>query len=142
MKLSPKERAGVLRRRHQAEVRKAKRAVAPKREKAHRGRECDPGFLAYLRRQPCEATHMGGCQGPIEAAHIRYSDAQHGRNPGLQRKNHDRHANPLCWFHHQHDQHRRNERRFWESIGKNAYERAAHHYSSYRANMPENTRKG
>lgn len=94
-------------------------------------RETDPGFLAYLRRQPCEAARLGGCSGPIEAAHIRYSDARHGHNPGMQRKNHDRHANPLCRFHHQHDQHRRSERAFWTSVGKDAYETAAAHYAAY-----------
>jgi hypothetical protein len=61
--------------------------------KADRGRMRDPGFLAYLRRQPCEARHLGGCEGPIHAAHIRYSDAAKGSvNPGMQRKNHDHHA--------------------------------------------------
>jgi hypothetical protein len=100
--------------------------------KAARGRERDPGFLAYLRRQPCEARGLGGCSGPIEAAHIRYSDASRGSiNPGMARKNHDRHANPLCRFHHQHDQHAGSERAFWERLGKNAYDTAARHYAAF-----------
>lgn len=101
--------------------------------KPDRGRERDPGFLAYLRRQPCEARHMGDCAGPIHAAHVRYSDASKGSvNPGMGRKNHDRHANPLCEHHHLHDQHKRNERAFWQSLGKDAYDTAARHYATYR----------
>jgi hypothetical protein len=99
-------------------------------------RETDPGFLAYLRRQPCEAAHLGGCSGPIHAAHIRYADAARGaREPGMQRKNHDRFANPLCEHHHLYDQHQRSERAFWESLGKDAYERAEAHFSSYRGEV-------
>lgn len=110
----------------QREQRQAERKARPKREKRvehenakpNRGREREPLFLAYLRRQPCEAAHLGGCAGPIEAAHVRYSDAARGIfNPGLQRRNHDRHANPLCRFHHQHDQHKRQERAFWDRLG-------------------------
>lgn len=95
-------------------------------------RERDPGFLAYLRRQPCEAAHLGGCFGPIEAAHIRFSDGPGRRNPGAGRKNHDRHANPLCRHHHQHDQHTRAERSFWDALGKDAYDTAARHFRAYR----------
>lgn len=116
-----------------AAMRKASKRVAPKVKPAQ-GRERDPGFLAYIRRQPCEAIHLGGCEGPIEAAHVRYSDAAAGvRNPGMQRKNHDRHANPLCRFHHQHDQHTRAERFFWDRLGKDAYATAAEHYARYSA---------
>lgn len=101
--------------------------------KPSRGRERDPGFLAYLRRQPCEVRHMGGCDGSIHAAHIRYSDAKHGVNPGMGRKNHDRYANPLCERHHLHDQHQRSERAFWAEAGKDPYEVAAGHYAAYRS---------
>jgi hypothetical protein len=52
-------------------------------------------------------------------------------NPGMQRKNHDRHCNPLCHFHHQHDQHKRAERSFWSALGKDAYDTAAGHYRAY-----------
>lgn len=96
-------------------------------------RETDPGFLAYLRRQSCEAVELGDCSGQIEAAHIRYSDRSKGSmNPGMGRKNHDRHANPLCRHHHQHDQHAGAERAFWERLGKDAYDTAAGHYARYR----------
>lgn len=120
----------ALRRARKARSDALKASQAPNKREEH---EADRGFLAYLRRQPCEARHLGECEGPIEAAHIRYSDSAHGRNPGMQRKNHDRHANPLCRHHHQHDQHRRNERAFWERLGKDAYETAAAHYRGYRS---------
>ena len=100
-------------------------------EKKNRGRERDNGFLAYLRRQPCEALHMGNCSGPIEAAHIRFNDGPDRQNPGGQRKNHDRHANALCSRHHR-EQHDNNERNWWQSIGKDAYETAAKSYAAYR----------
>ena len=114
--------------------RKAKlRAERKARGTVTRGRETDSGFLAYIRRQPCEARHLGDCDGPIEAAHVRYSDAAAGSvNPGMQRKNHDRHANPLCRHHHRSDQHKRRERDFWASLGKDAYATAAAHFASYR----------
>lgn len=121
-----------VQRRARAKARKARQAAIGKPAKGQREpRETDPGFLAYLRRQPCEAAHLGGCSGPIEAAHIRYSDATHGRNPGMQSKNHDRNANPLCREHHQRDQHAGAERAFWSRLGKDAYETAAKHYARY-----------
>jgi len=100
-------------------------------EKKNRGRERDNGFLAFLRRQPCEARHMGNCSGPIEAAHIRFNDGPDRQNPGGQRKNHDRHANALCAGHHR-EQHDNHERTWWQSIGKDAYETAAQRYAEYR----------
>lgn len=132
--LTARETADILRRRL-AKGRKrltGLKLVRPPSPKAERGRERDPGFLAYLRRQPCEARHLGGCEGPIEAAHVRYSDAGKGAvNPGMQRKNHDRHANPLCRHHHQHDQHQRSERAFWAELGRDAYDTAAGHFAAY-----------
>lgn len=124
-----KERNAALARARKARSTALKASDAPnKREE----RELDRGFLAYLRRQPCEAAHLGGCSGPVEAAHIRFNDGPGRQNPGAGRKNHDRHANPLCHFHHQHDQHRRRERTFWEALGKDAYDTAAGHYAAYR----------
>lgn len=123
------------RKRRDRERRKALRKVVKESEAENRRdvRETEPAFLAYLRRQPCAARRLGGCDGPIEAAHIRYSDASKGvRNPGMGRKNHDRHANPLCRFHHQSDQHKRRERDFWGRLGVDAYESAAAHYAAYR----------
>jgi hypothetical protein len=94
-------------------------------------RETDGGFLAFLRRQPCAVAHLGGCGGPVEAAHVRYSDAAKGSiNPGMQRKNHDRHCNPLCRTHHA-EQHKGAERAFWDRAGLDAYDNAARLYAAY-----------
>jgi hypothetical protein len=129
--LKPQTEAQRKLRREAARARRKAMKAAPM-EGQRQPRERDPGFLAYLRRQPCEARHLGGCDGPIEAAHIRYSDASRGSvNPGMQRKNHDRHANPLCRFHHHHDQHQKAERSFWQALGKDAYDTAAGHYAAY-----------
>lgn len=86
-----------------------------------RGRVREPLYLAFIRLQPCAARALGGCDGPVEAAHVRYSDAQRGRvNPGLQVKPSDEYTLPLCASHHRAGpiaQHSMNERRFWEMVG-------------------------
>ncbi|MFI8682052.1 hypothetical protein ACIGFJ_06765 [Brevundimonas diminuta] len=112
------------------EARREAKTARPKSPKADRGRERDNGFLAYLRRQPCEARSLGGCTGPIDPAHIRFNDGPDRQNPGGARKNHDRHANPLCRGHHD-QQHSMNERAFWSLLGKDAYATAAAHYAAY-----------
>lgn len=112
------------------EARQAATKARPKSPKADRGRERDNGFLAYLRRQPCEARALGGCSGPIDPAHIRFNDGPDRQNPGGARKNHDRHANPLCRVHHD-QQHSGSERAFWSLIGKDAYATSAAHYAAY-----------
>ena len=114
----------------QRKARREAKAARPKSPKADRGRERDNGFLAYLRRQPCEARSLGGCTGPIDPAHIRFNDGPDRQNPGGARKNHDRHANPLCRAHHD-QQHSMNERAFWSLLGKDAYATAAAHYAAY-----------
>lgn len=122
----------ALIKKEQARERKTKlKAERKARGTADRGRERDNGYLAYLRRQPCEARVLGGCSGPIDPAHIRYNDGPGRLNPGGGRKNHDRHCNPLCHHHHQHDQHKRNERAFWAAAGLDAYASAAQYYAEY-----------
>lgn len=115
----------------QRKARREARAARPKSPKADRGRERDNGFLAYLRRQPCEARHLGGCAGPIQAAHIRYRVHGIANSAGLQVKNHDRHANPLCAEHHRIQGDIASERPFWAAAGKDPYETAAAHYAAY-----------
>lgn len=130
--VSAKEAAGILRRRWSRENKRAIPArVNHVTAKPDRGREREPGFLAYLRRQPCEAAHLGGCEGPIQACHVRFADAARRIvNPGLQRKNHDRHATPACAAHHA-LQHSMNERAYWALLGKDAYDTAAAHHAAY-----------
>ena len=121
----------ALIKREQARARKSKLKAEKKgRGTLNRGRDRDNGFLAYLRRQPCEAASLGGCSGPIDPAHIRYNDGPGRLNPGGARKNHDRHCNPLCRAHHD-EQHSMAERYFWDRLGKDAYETAAAHYAAY-----------
>lgn len=115
--------------------RKREAAIDRKRPEQRQPRERDPGFLAFLRRLPCAAGLMGrpGCSGPVQAAHVRYSAAGKGRNPGMGSKNHDRHANPLCEAHHLHDQHTRSEVAFWADLGVDAYDLSAALYAAYQA---------
>jgi hypothetical protein len=117
-------------RRIKARGRKEAKAARPKSPKADRGRERNNGFLAYLRRQRCEAWTLGNCHGSSDPAHIRFNDGPDRQNPGGARKNHDRHCNPLCRAHHD-LQHSMNERAFWERLGKDAYATAAGHFAAY-----------
>lgn len=96
----------------------AKPKVVRQPVKPDRGRVIDKTYRAWIRRQPCAVGPLG-CDGPIEAAHLRFSDYAAGRqNPGMGRKSDDdKWLTPLCRFHHQHDQHRRSERAFWAAHG-------------------------
>lgn len=122
----------VERKERRKKDREARQRVGKRDVGQRQPREHDPGYLAFVRRQLCAVAHLGGCEGPIEAAHIRYSDAKAGsRNPGMQAKNHDRFANPLCRHHHNHDQHKRKEPAFWSAAGINAYANAAELFAAY-----------
>lgn len=98
------------------------KAARPVSVKADRGRVREPLYLAFIRRQPCAARRLGNCSGPVEAAHVRYSDATTGRrNPGLQVKPSDEFTLPLCASHHRmapNSQHSMNERAFWSMVGE------------------------
>lgn len=119
------------RRQRDREMRKRVGKRAPEQRQP---RERDPGFLAFLRRLPCIAGMIvGGCEGPVQAAHVRFSRAGKGRNPGMGSKNHDRHANPLCNGHHINDQHQRSEVAFWADLGVDAYDLSAALYQAYQA---------
>lgn len=121
-------------------ARKASKKAAPV-VKPTRGRELDKGFLIYLRRQPCEARGLGGCDGRIDPAHIRYNDGPNRLNPGAGRKNHDRHCNALCRTHHD-MQHSMDERRFWSLFGKDAYATAEAQYAAYQSPRPSRVGTG
>lgn len=114
------------------DARKADKKARPKSEKATRGREIDNGFRQYVRRQPCEARHLGGCMGPVQHAHVSYHVSGIPNSFGRGVKNHDRHGNPLCMGHHK-MQDRIGEKPLWAKIGKDAYETAAAHYAKYQA---------
>lgn len=137
------EIAEILKPETQAQ-RKARRAAAKERAKAidrsrpeqRQPRERDPGYLAFLRRLPCVAGVVGlnGCEGATQAAHLRYSDARHGRrNPGMQSRPSDRFATPLCAQHHLRDQHAREEQAFWCDLGIDPGDLSAALYAAYLA---------
>lgn len=116
----------------QSRARKAKlKAERKARGTVDRGRERDNGFRQYIRRQPCEAAHMGGCAGPIQHAHVSYQ--QHGIPNSFGRgiKNHDRHGNPLCAEHHRIQGDVMGEKPFWAWVGKDPYETSAAHFAAY-----------
>lgn len=84
-----------------------------------RGHQHDEKHLAFIRKLPCL---VSGSNVNVEAAHIRYSDAEWGKiNPGHSRKPDDKWTVPLCADLHRLDpinsQHAMNEREFWESHG-------------------------
>ena len=121
--------------------RKAKRAALPKHDtgKQHRGREREPAYLAWLRRQPCRIGLVapGTCEGPIEACHVRYGDIAAGRiNAGLQVKPSDRWATSCCAGHHR-EQHATNERAWWSSYGLDGTEVARSQYAAFTAEGAE-----
>lgn len=83
--------------------------------KKRRKRQEEPQHLAFVRRLPCLVcgVHVG-----IEAAHVRYGDLRYGkRNTGKAEKPDDKYAVPLCGGTDHRDQHRHNERAWWESKG-------------------------
>lgn len=115
----------------QRKARREAKAARPKSPKADRGRERDNGFRQYIRRQPCEARHLGGCFGPVQHAHVSYRVHGIANSFGRGVKNHDRHGNPLCDGHHKMQHRMGDERAFWSLLGKDAYETAAAHYAAY-----------
>lgn len=118
----------------EARERKSKlRAERKARGTLTRGREIDNGFRQYIRRQPCEARHLGPCSGPVQHAHVSYRVAGIPNSFGRGVKNHDRHGNPLCAGHHQQQHDMGDERAFWALIGKDAYETAAAHFAEYQS---------
>lgn len=113
------EARAMLREDRKARARQRPKKVQhkPMEGKATRGRVLDGGYLAYLRRQPCEARHLGGCDGRIDPAHLRFSDFKVGRiNPGKGRKSDDRWAVSLCRKHHDEQHAYGDERRWWMNV--------------------------
>lgn len=109
-------------RKEDAPRRNAVKRAIPKRpqprvtEKADRGRVRDPLYLVWIRRQPCAFAHLGPCDGPVEACHVRFLS-----KPGLSVKPNDRDSVPGCGGHHRTGplaQHKFGERRWWETIAR------------------------
>lgn len=114
--------------------RNREKAIDRTRPEQRQPRERDPGFLAFLRRQPCRIGLVapGTCAGPIQACHVRYSDAARGkRNAGVQAKPSDRYATSCCAAHHAEQHARGNERAWWASYGLNGLDVAAQQFAEY-----------
>lgn len=120
---------------------KRSRSFRPEGAGQRQPRERDNGFCQYIRRQPCEARHKGGCAGPIQHAHVSYQAHGIPNSFGRGSKNHDRHGNPLCAEHHRIQGEVMGEKPFWAWLGKDAYETAAGHYAAYLAGADGPTRK-
>lgn len=119
--------------------REAKRKTLPRSDtgKATRGRERNTAYLAYLRRQPCR---IGvGCIGPVQAAHLRYTDLAAGRtNPGLSVKPSDCWATSLCAHHHAEQHARGNEHAWWASYGLDGTTVARTQFAAFTAEESNN----
>jgi len=93
----------------------------------------DHAYLAWLRRAPCLAgLTEGGCQGPVQACHLRMSIP--GRpNPGLANKADDAFAWPGCVHHHIEDQHRSSEAAFFGRLGIDPFDLCGALYGAFAA---------
>ena len=139
MTLTPAEReAGRIHREARARERKAARKERPARVQPtaagqRQPRVREPAFLSFLRRQPCAVGPIG-CEGAVEAAHIRFGRPGAG-NAGMQRKPDDAgNTVPLCRAHHRDGpeaQHRSGERVWWAARGIDPHALADELYALY-----------
>lgn len=131
-----RELADIARRRHVKEARQKAKAARPVSAKKDRGRVRCNAYLAWLRRQPCVARHMGGCDGPIEACHIRTPDPSRGKPlTGMQVKPDDKWATPMCRHHHA-AQHQMNELAWWNRLGLNPFTTAEGLFAQFNGERP------
>jgi hypothetical protein len=95
----------------------------------------DKAYLAHTRRQPCiVGPILGGCEGRIDPAHLRFGEPKVGRlNPGLGRKSDDKWVLPLCRKHHEAQHAAGNERAWWASVGIDPNEACAERYAAFKA---------
>ncbi len=109
--------------------------------KADRGRVRDNAYLAYLRRQPCEA--CGSCVN-VQAAHVRSGYADAGWPPtGMQVKPSDARALSLCVLCHLDGpdaQHKSNERAWWAARSIYPPTRCAEVYADFLAGRDQERR--
>jgi hypothetical protein len=142
LKLTAREEAGILRRRNaKANKRAIGKRVTHENAKPDRGRVRDNPYLAYLRRQPCEAcrsTHR------VEAAHIRSGYSEAGWPPtGMQVKPSDFRALSLCSLCHRdgpNAQRKARERDWWAARGIYPPTRCAEVYADFKAGRDQRRR--
>lgn len=99
-----------------------------------------PRFLRFLRNKPCLLCHWSG---PVDAAHIRFSDFRYGkRETGMGEKTDDRWAVPLCRQCHT-AQHNEDERTFWNNHKIDITTKATEYWSEFNGeSLPQkNTRR-
>lgn len=129
-----RELADIARRRHVKEARDRAKAARPVSPKASRGRERNNAYLAWLRRQPCVARHMGGCDGPVQACHIRTPSLERGKPlTGMGVKPSDKYSTALCMAHHAAQHARGNELAWWRSINRDPFTTAEGLFSDFEA---------
>jgi hypothetical protein len=117
-------------RRDRAKALKASAAPGKRHEREH-----DKGYLAHTRLQPCiVGPILGGCEGRIDPAHLRFGEAKVGRlNPGLGKKPDDRWVLPLCRKHHEAQHAAGNERRWWAEVGIDPNQACQERHAAYLA---------
>lgn len=93
----------------------------------------DKAYLAHTRRQPCiVGPILGGCEGRIDPAHLRFGEPKVGRlNPGMGRKSDDKWVLPLCRKHHDAQHAAGNERAWWSSVGLDPNEECLKRYAAF-----------
>ena len=141
--LTARETADIIRRR-QAKGRQrlsGPKLAKPDTGKADRGRVRDNAYLAYLRRQPCEAC---GSTVRVQAAHVRSGYPEPGWGPtGMQVKPSDFRALSLCVLCHLDGpdaQHKSNERSWWAARGIYPPLRCAEVYADFLAGRDQERR--
>lgn len=106
LKLTAKERAGILRRRAAADRQKMRgQKLTTQRAKPKGGRERDAEYMAWLHVDiPCIACIRFGrpafVPNPIEAAHQKLTVAERGLQKTLGVRPSDKWCAPICAFHH------------------------------------------
>ena len=117
-------------RRERARALKASAAPGKRHE-----RERDNAYLAHVRRQPCiVGPILGGCEGRIDPAHLRFGEPKVGRlNPGMGRKSDDKWTLPLCRKHHDEQHAAGNERKWWAGTGLDPNAECESRYAAFLA---------
>ena len=98
----------------------------------------DNAYLAHVRRQSCiVGPILGGCEGRIDPAHLRYGEPKVGRlNPGMGRKSDDRWVLPLCRRHHEAQHAAGAERQWWAGVGIDPNEACIERYAKFQEPTP------
>lgn len=123
-----------------AYMREMRKRVGKRDAGQRQPRERDNAYLAWCRRQCCVVGAITGwtCDGRLDPAHIRYSDARAGKtNPGAGAKPDDKWCLPVCRTHHAAQHAYGDERKWWSSaVGVDALDLAKAVYAAFQADQP------